>query len=355
MGKQYKAALYFDDGDKGHIEYVTKELPDVCGDDDVIVKNLMSGICGADYMAWAHGDGPSHMLYSGEEFGHEMVSEVVAKGKNVKGVEIGDWLFPNMGYAYHDRRRMATVGGFSEYLYLPKFTLEGDFTIPSADVQPSAVKLDKSLGLENLVLLEPFAVGGKAAKLMEGRGTTAVVIGAGIIGMSAALMLTHYGYTKVMVIDFSDFRLENARQFGLLTCNPKHEDVEKALIDAFGARGAYGGMKCGAQVYIDCIGVQGSIDYFNKYAGVGATLSIVGTHHKPPTINALAVCFNQQHIMGCGSYPYNKSIEDTCNLIRGGVDLSKLVTHKFSLNQLEEGMAAHGNADSAQKVVIVYP
>ena len=31
--------------------------------------------------------------------------------------------------------------------------------------------------------------------------------------------LKHYGYEKVMIIDFSDFRLENARSFGLLTCN----------------------------------------------------------------------------------------------------------------------------------------
>ena len=89
MAITYKAALYFDDGDKGHIEIVDKILPE-CGDDDVIVKNLIAGICGADYLAYAHGDGPSHMLYSGQEFGHEMVSEVIAVGKNVKGIEVGD-------------------------------------------------------------------------------------------------------------------------------------------------------------------------------------------------------------------------------------------------------------------------
>ena len=74
---------------------------------------------------------------------------------------------------------------------------------------------------------------------------------------------------------------------------------------------------------------------------------------RPPMINALSVCFNQQHIMGCGSYPYDKSFEDTCNLIRSGVDLSRLVTHKFTLDQLDAGMAAHGDANSAQKVAII--
>ena len=62
MARTYKAALFFDDGDHGHIEYTEKTLPDVCGDDDVIVKNRIAGICGADYMAYAHGDGPAHML-----------------------------------------------------------------------------------------------------------------------------------------------------------------------------------------------------------------------------------------------------------------------------------------------------
>ena len=92
----------------------------------------------------------------------------------------------------------------------------------------------------------------------------------------------------------------------------------------------------------------------DQFAGYGAVLSIVGTHNKPPMINALSVCFNQQHIMGCGSYPYNKCFEDTCNLIRSGVDLSRLVTHKFTLDQLDAGMAAHGDANSAQKVAIIY-
>ena len=355
MGKQYRAAIYHDDGDKGHITIEERTLPDQCGDDDVIVKNKIAGICGADYLAYAHGDGPSHMLWSGSEFGHEMVSEVVEVGKNVKGVVPGDWIFPNLGYAYHDRGRMATVGGFSEYLYLPKFTLEGSFDIPSVDVQPSAIKLDKSLGLENLCLLEPFSVGCKAAKMLEGQGRTGVVVGAGIIGMSAAIMLRHYGYEKVMVIDFSDFRLSNAGKFGLLTCNPQKEDIQAALFDAFGSRPVYGGMKCTADVYIDCIGVQGSIDYFSNYAGYGAKLSIVGTHHKPPTINALSICFNQQHIMGCGSYPMGSCVEDICQLICSGTDLSSLVTHRFPLEQIDEAMKTHGNADIAQKVAIVYP
>lgn len=347
--RTYKAAIY---QKPGNIEIVEKTLPP-CGDDDVIVKNLYATICGADYNAY-RADGDAQQVWKKHEFGHEMVSEVIEIGKNVKGVELGDWIFPNLGYAFHDRSRMATVGGFSEYLYLPKFTLEGDFNISSADVQPSAIKLDKTLGIKNLCLLEPFAVGTKAAKSLIGRGTTAVVIGAGIIGLSTAIMLKYYGYEKIMVIDFSEFRLSNARDYGMLTCNPSKEDVEKALFETFGTRPAYGGMKCCASCFVDAIGIQPCVDYFTKYAGYGATLCIVGVHHKPAQFDAVSVCYNQQWIKGCGTGTYKEAFDDICDMVRKGVDLSPLVTQEFSLEQICDAMETHGNVEIAQKVAISY-
>ena len=350
MGKTYKAAIY---QGKDNIEIVEKTLPE-CGDNDVIVKNLIATICGADYKGYVHGDGDHHMLWSGYEFGHEMVSEVVEVGKNVKGVEPGDWVFPNLGYAYHDHHRMATVGGFSEYLYLPDFTLEGSCALGS-QTQPSAFKLDKSLGLKNLCLIEPFTVGCKAAADSHPEGKTAIVVGAGIIGLSTAVMLKYFGATKVMSIDFSDFRLENAAKFGILTCNPKHEDVDAKIYAEFGEAYAYGGKKCRADLFFDCIGIQPCIDYFTKYGGFGATLSIVGNHDvKDPTISANSICFNKQHIKGCGFLGMDECVEHICSMIRKGTDLSSMITHTFPLDQIDEAMKTHGNADVAHKVAIVY-
>lgn len=347
--RNYKAAIY---RGPGEIEIVEKTLAE-CGDNDVIVKNLYATICGADYNAY-RANGDAQQVWRDHEFGHEIVSEVVEVGKNVTDVKVGDWVFPNLGYAHHDRGRMATVGGFSEYLYLPDFRLDGDFAINTVEAQPSAILLDKSLGIKNLCLLEPFAVGTKAAGSLKGRGTTAVVIGAGIIGLSTAIMLKYYGYEKIMVIDFSDFRLSNARDYGMLTCNPSKEDVEKALFDAFGSRPAYGGMKCCANVFVDAIGIQPCIDYFTKYAGFGATLCIVGVHHKPAQIDAVSVCYNQQWIKGCGMGTYKAAFDDICDMIRGGVDLSPLVTQEFQLDQICDAMEAHGDVEKAQKVAISY-
>lgn len=348
MARTYKAAVY---RGKENVELIEKTLPDQCGDNDIIVKNLMATICGADYEGFMSESGDSHMMWKDYEFGHEMVSEVVEKGKNVKDVEIGDWIFPNLGYAYHDHHRMATVGGYSEYLVLPDFTLDGPFV---GRDQPSAIKLDKSLGLENLCLLEPFSVGCKAAASLNAAGKTAVVIGSGIIGMSAAIMLKYYGASKVLIIDFSDFRLSNAAKYGILTCNPKKEDVKERLFAEFGSRPAYGGEKCCANFFVDCIGIQPCVDYFTQYAGYGATLCIVGVHKKPAQIDAVSICYNQQWIKGCGDQTMDKCFADIMDMIRKGTDISGLITHKFPLEKISEAFYAHGDVEHAQKVAISY-
>lgn len=56
MGKKYRAAIF---QGKGHIDIVEKELPDSCGSGQVIVKNRIATICGADYKGYAISSGPS--------------------------------------------------------------------------------------------------------------------------------------------------------------------------------------------------------------------------------------------------------------------------------------------------------
>ena len=111
----YKAGIF---KGPGKVDVIDLPYP-ACGDDDVIVRNLMTGLCGSDISAFRHG-GDDHMIWQDHEFGHESVSEVVELGKNVKDLRLGDHVFPNQGKALRDMKRMATVGGFSEYIRIPQ-------------------------------------------------------------------------------------------------------------------------------------------------------------------------------------------------------------------------------------------
>ena len=96
-----KAAIYNGQGDI--------ETP-VCGDHDVLIRNLFASVCGSDVSAFLHGPG-AHRISPGSEFGHEVVSEVAAVGRSVKGVEVGQRVYPYPLLARGDTSRAGTLWG----------------------------------------------------------------------------------------------------------------------------------------------------------------------------------------------------------------------------------------------------
>ena len=80
-----KAAIYLG---KENIEIREMPMP-VCGDNDVVIKNLYSSICGTDVAVYCHGPATGHKIDIGGEFGHETVSRIVAVGKDVSDFNVG--------------------------------------------------------------------------------------------------------------------------------------------------------------------------------------------------------------------------------------------------------------------------
>jgi threonine dehydrogenase-like Zn-dependent dehydrogenase len=337
--KTYKAALF---RSKGSVDVADLPYPE-CGDDDVIVKNLLAGCCGTDISAYANG-GDSYMIWKDHEFGHEMISEVVEVGKNVKDVKVGDHLFPNMGQALRDRNRMATVGAFSEYIRIVQY-----------EPNYSAIPIDKDIPLKRAVLFEPFVIGTRAAlSLQPGPGKTAIVFGAGIIGISAAIMLKYYGCDKVMVIAHSEFRLKNAGEFGLLTCS-LHDDWKAKVIAEFGSTQCFGGEACGANLFVDAVGAQAAIDQFQEVAGRNAVLGVVGIHHEPATVDMMRVTYNNWKISGSGGVSIFDAAKDILSVMKSGTyNLEALVTHEYPLEKIGEALVMGKNSKEAQKVIISY-
>ena len=68
---------------KNSIEIRETDIPTV-GDNDVLIKNIYSSICGTDVAVYNHGPNTGHKIDVDGEFGHETVSKVVRIGKNVK-------------------------------------------------------------------------------------------------------------------------------------------------------------------------------------------------------------------------------------------------------------------------------
>jgi threonine dehydrogenase-like Zn-dependent dehydrogenase len=336
----YKAAIF---RDIGRVEVVDLPYP-ACSDDDVIVRNILTGVCGSDVSAFRHG-GDAHMIWKDHEFGHEALSEVVEIGRNVTGLTIGDHVFVNQGKALRDMRRMATVGGFSEYIRIPR-----------CEVGYSVLPIDNDIPARTAVLVEPFVIGSRGARSLDpGPGKNAIVFGAGIIGMAAAIMLRWYGCDKVMITDLSDKRLTNARRFGLITCNPAKESLKDRALAEFGASQSFLGERCAAQLYLDAIGAKAAIESFCMLAGREASLAVVGVHHEPVPLDFLGVCYCNWHIGGCGSMPIEAAILDIIPMMKSGRwDLGSLVTHEYNIEAIGEALVMGGNAGEAQKVCVSF-
>lgn len=336
--QSYKAAIY---RDIGQVEVVELAYPE-CGDDDIIIRNLMCGLCGTDIAAYRHGpDG--NQSWKDLEFGHEAVSEVVEIGRNVKGLQPGDHVFPNYGKALRDMSRMATVGGFSEFI-----------RVPQCEVGYSVLPLDKEIPLETAVLAEPFVIGLRGAVALDpGPDKTAIVFGAGIIGMATAIMLKWLGCPKVMIVDISDFRLEHAKHYDLIPCNPARENLKTRACEEFGSRQTYFGERCGANLYVDAIGSKVAIDHFSDLACQKATLGIVGVHHQPVSLDLAQICFNNWHITGCGDLSMEEAWPRVEAVMTSGkYDFSSLVSHQFPVEKIADALVMGNNASEAMKVCI---
>jgi threonine dehydrogenase-like Zn-dependent dehydrogenase len=336
----YKAAIF---RGPGSVDLVDLPYP-ACGDDDVIVRNVLTGVCGSDVAAYKHG-GDDQMIWKDHEFGHEALSEVIEIGKNVSGLELGDHVFPNQGHALRDPKRMATVGGFSEFI-----------RIPQCEVGYSVIKIGNDIPVRSAVLFEPFLVGARAARNLDpAPGKTAIVMGAGIIGICTAVMLQWYGCSKVMVVDISDFRLEKAKNLGLITVNSATEDLKARAFEEFGAQPGFFGERCKVDLYVDAIGMKAAIDTFTMLACREATLGVVGVHHEPVALDLLSLCYSNWKIVGCGGAPIEIAMADILGMMRSGrYDLPSLITHEFKVEQIADALVMGTRANEAQKVCISF-
>lgn len=335
-----KAAIY-----QGKENIEIKELPDtVCTDDGVILENIYASICGTDVAVYKHGTGLGHKIEIGGEFGHEVVCRIKEKGANVKGLEIGDRVYPYPRLVTGDKRRAGAIGGFSEYIKSP-------VTNVGVEVYPVSDKISDKMA----ALIEPFTVGCRAARRSFPRqGESAIVFGAGTIGIAAAISLKYFGCDKVMICDFSDYRLAIVKELGFEICNNSKESLTEKAKAYFGTGYGYKGETSNVDIYIDAAGADEILDYYQENGKVDSRLVMVAVGTNERNINVLGMTFGQLAIIGSGGYT-PEDVRDVMNIMESNKwDIEKIITHEFSFLQIEDAIKIAGDPNSALNVVVKY-
>ena len=175
--------------------------PALTGDDQVLFQVREVGVCGTDReLAWFHFGRPPE----GESFlvlGHEALGEVVEVGRMVTGLRPGDWVTPMIRRACQPpcascRRGRRDLCLTTQCIERGIFGGHGYFTEYAVDAAEDLVRVPPEL-VDRAVLLEPLSVVEKvverALRLHEGEPRSAVVVGAGTVGILAALVLQERG------------------------------------------------------------------------------------------------------------------------------------------------------------------
>jgi len=186
--------------------------------DEVVVRVHACGICGSDIHGW---DGSSGRRNPPLIMGHEAAGEVVATGSSVTAWKPGDRVTFDSTISCGkcpscragqvnlcENRRVVGVapaeyrqhGAFAEQLAVPDRIL---YRVPDA------------LSFEQAAMVEPVSIAIHAVQRTKiAPGSTAVVIGSGMIGLLVIQALRWAGAGQIVAVDLVDSRLELARQLG---------------------------------------------------------------------------------------------------------------------------------------------
>lgn len=175
-------------------------------------------------------------------------------------------------------------GGFAEYI-----------CVDARDV----CVIPDSMRLDVAALVEPLAVGWHAVKLgAPNPGDSALVLGAGPIGIAVILCLRAQGVENISVSELSPLRSEQAKGAGAkYVFNPKEDDVVKRVQEV-----SPDGW--GPQCVFECAGVQASMDVAMPAARGKGTIVNVGIFEKDISINPNIL--NRRSLKYVGSNVYTQ-------------------------------------------------
>lgn len=337
---EMKAAIYMG---KESVEIQELPMPE-CGENDVIIKNIYSSICGTDVAVFSHGPNTGHRITVGGEFGHETVSRIVAVGKNVTEFQVGERVYPYPLFAKNDTKRAGTIGGFSEYIL-----------VPNAKRNHSLYAVDDHISDRLACLIEPFTVGCRAARRGQPKsGEHAVVFGCGTIGIAAAVALKHFGMSKVMICDVSDFRLKIAKELGFAVCNMNHANFIEEAKEYFGTAPSLKGPTADIDCFIDAAGAETILELFMEHGKIESRFVSVAVNNSIRQLDLLHMTYSQKSLIGSGGY-MPEDVSDVMNIMASGKwNLESIITHEFSLDQIEEAIRTASDANRALNVTIKF-
>jgi len=303
---------------------------------EVRVRIAACGICGSDVHGYTGSTGrriPPLVM------GHEAAGIIDAVGQNVSGQMIGQRVALDSTvfcgeceFCCSGKENLCThrqVLGVSCDAYRRQGCFAEYAIVPERCVYP----LPDQMGFVAASLLEPLTIGLQAVRLGNAGPATrsAVVIGAGTIGLAIIVALKSYGVQRIAAVDLDASRLKEATEFGADAVFEADKTTAKQLAEW----GASSADTDGADLVLEAVGAAASVETAIHAVTRGGSVVLVGNVSPVVELPLQTVVTRQIRLQGscasAGCYP--EAIELAAS---GAVDLSRFVSR---VAPLDDGVA----------------
>lgn len=332
----------------GKMGFEERDIP-VPGDDEVLVKLEYVGICGSDLHYYESGAIGNYVVKPPFVLGHEPGGTVVEVGKNVKHLKAGDRvaLEPGKTCGHCEFCRTGRYNLCPDVVFFATPPVDGVFQEYVAHEAGLCFKLPDQVSTLEGALIEPLAVGFHAAMQGGARaGQTAVVMGAGCIGLVTMMALKAMGVSRVYVVDIMEKRLQKALELGA------DGVIDAGRTDVVEEVGRLTEGK-GCDLAIETAGTQITTVQTIHMTKKGATIVLVGYSKSGEMTLPMSLAldkeltfktvFRYRHI-------YPMAIEAVAS---GKVNLKGIVTNEFTLDEAPKAMeySVKNKADIVKAVI----
>ncbi len=312
------------------------------GPGEVLVKVEYAGICGSDVHAY------KNLIFPvGTILGHEFTGTVAAVGSGVSGLRPGqrvvarpagicgecEWCHRGeLALCVHHLENtpgLKLPGGFAEYVKLYDY---------------QAIPLPDAISLQEGAQLEPLAVCSRGVHATPLRaGESAVIFGAGPIGLLVLQLARLSGARPVTVVEKSPGRRKKAGELGAEHVLEPSGDLVRRIRDR---------EKNGPSVVFDCVGNEETVNRSLEVVKSGGRVVMIGASAKPFPVNQLRWLQRGITVIASMGYFVDDFAAAIALLEKRLVDVATLVSRVIPLGEIEKGIQSLEDPEQALKVLV---
>ena len=334
--------------DVAKVELTEREIPKPAAN-EVLVRVEYVGVCGSDIHYYENGGIGPNIVKPPFVLGHEAGGTVVEVGTSVTHLKPGDRvaLEPGKTCGHCEFCKTGRYNLCPEVIFFATPPVDGVRQEYVAHESDLCFKIPDNKDTMEAALIEPLSVGFHAARQGNARmGMTAVVTGAGCIGLVSMMALKAMGVTRIIAVDVMPKRLEKALELAATDAiNGKETDTVEEVLKLTGGMGP--------DLVIETAGSEITARQAIQFCKKGGTIVLVGYSASGEMTLPMSLAldkeltfktvFRYRHI-------YPLAIEAVSS---GRVNLKGIVTNIFSLDDIQNAMeqSTKNKADIVKSVI----